>query len=171
MNKFSLRIQAIFTYATITTAAIICLFGLGFMSSFYTLFMNGNDEMYTFFKDLQTMNTSLFTSGLIFLVMSFLLFAFDINKKTAGFFGASYTLILVITNIINGSSLFTISNNFKSRYSLLDYSVIEGYVASVLPFNMTVLLLILAIGFSLILFALTTGNYLFSKNREKNSEK
>lgn len=171
MNKFSLRIQVILTYATIITAALICLFALGFMSSFYTLFMNGNDEMYTFFKDLQAMNTTLFSSGLIFLIMSFLLITFDINKKTAGFFGATYTLILVITNIINGTSIFIINNSFRSRYELIDYTILDGYQASALPFTLAGTLFSLAIGLSFILFALTTGNYLSTRKKEKKSEK
>jgi hypothetical protein len=171
MNKFSLKIQIILSYASIAMAAIISIYGLGFMTGFYTLFMNGNDEMYTFYKDIQVLNSALFSSGLIFLVLSFLLIGFDINKKVAGIFGVLFTLALTITNIINGISIFSANSVFLSAYNQLDFAYIEGYVASTLPFKLAYILFGTAIVMTLLLFALTTGNFVAEKKKGKISEK
>ena len=171
MNKLSLKIQIILTYSTITLAVIISLFALGFMSGFYTLFMNGNDIMYTFFKDLQVMNTSMFTAGLIFFVLSLFLIPFDINKKAAGIFGVFYTLIIAVTNIINGISILTTSRYFQSVYEQIDFNVLEDYSPSTALFEMTSTLYSLTLAIPVLLFALTITNYLIEKKKGKLSEK
>lgn len=163
MNKLSFKIQIVFTYLTIIAAVLNALLGLGFMTDFYTLFMNGNDEMYNFFKDLQALNTAFFSFGLVFLVMSLFLLSFDINKKIAGIFGVSYTLILAITNILRGSSVFSSNLYFRSLYEQLDYTAIEGYVPSAAPFQLISLILILSMALAIILFGLTMVNYLMTR--------
>ncbi|MBB6479882.1 hypothetical protein [Spirochaeta isovalerica] len=170
MNKFSLKIQIVFTYLTILAAVFNCLLGLGFMTDFYTLFMNGNDEMYNFFKELQTVNTALFSFGLTFLVMSLFLLTFDINKKTAGIFGVSYTLIAAIINIIRGASVLSSNLAFRTRYEKLDYSAIEGYAPSTAPFEMISALLIISMMIIVLLFSLTLINYLLDRKEGLNEK-
>lgn len=165
MNKTLLKIQVILSYATIITALIISLFGLGFMSGFYTLFMNGNDEMYTFFKDLQVLNTTVFTCGLTFLVLALFLKPFDIDKKITGIFGVLFTLIIAITNIVNGLSIISSSNNFKTVYNKLDFSILEDYVPSATAFDTLFTLWFIAIIVSVALFGTTTVNFLSNKKK------
>ncbi len=163
MNKILLKTQVILTYTTIITAAVISIFGLGFMSEFYTLFMNGNDAMYTFFKDIQPLNTKVFTSGLTFLVLALFLMPFDINKKIAGVFGVAFTLIITIINIVNGISIFTITNKFKAVYNGIDFTSLEDYIPSTTPFMILIALFGIAIVITLSLFITTIINYLSNK--------
>jgi len=165
MNKLFLKTQFILSYASIITALIISLFGLGFMSEFYTLFMNGNDEMYTFFKDLQFLNTKVFISGLTFLVLAFFLIPFDINKKIAGIFGVLLTLAITIINIINGYSIISISNMSSSIYKEMDFSILTDYTPSVMSFNFLSIIWIIAIVTTLLLFILTTVNAIGSRKK------
>lgn len=166
MNKITFKIQVALTNVIITLGAVTAILGLGFMTSFYKLFMDGNNDMFKFFKDLQPYNTQVFTAGLTFLVMALFLQSFDINKKIAGYFGVAYTLILSITHIFSGISLIKAGNILKGRYMELDFTALEGYVPSTSPFDLTSVFVIVGIVLTIALFVTTGINFMAKKGEE-----
>ncbi|MDC7232508.1 MAG: hypothetical protein PQJ58_04715 [Spirochaetales bacterium] len=147
----------------IILSSILLILALGFMTDFFTLFMDGNDEMYDLFKNLQILNNVLFNSSLIYLVLSLFLFPFDINKKTAGLFGVGFTLIIALLNIVNGITLFSTNSYFINAMSQIDFSGFEGTVPSTVPFSLISILFGLAIALSVLLAAVTGFNFLRSR--------
>ncbi|MDC7242355.1 MAG: hypothetical protein PQJ50_18520 [Spirochaetales bacterium] len=166
MNLSTLKIQILFSRIAVVSAVILSIFSLGFMTDFYHLFMDGNSDMYSYFKDLQILNNAVFQASVIFLVLSFFLKGFDINKKAAGKYGVIFTLILAVINIFNSVSIFGLNGYFIGEYRLFDFSDLGGYEPSVLPYVLIYVLFSLAAAVSVTLFALTGYNFISKRKQE-----
>lgn len=158
--RLRLKLQYILSYSLIGAAAVLLIYVLGFMTDFFVLFMDGNSAMYDYFKDLQILNNTLFASALTALVMALFLPGFDITRKKPGLFGTLYVLAFTVVSILNGSRIVTYNTYFVNAYKQLDFTSLEGYRFSLMPFNLSLILFGLVVVLSLGLFMITSLNFL-----------
>lgn len=163
--KTRLRIQYVLCYSLMITAAVFFVYVLGFMTDFFIFFMDGDDAVYQFFKDLQILNNELFYTALTALVMALFLKGFDITGKRAGLFGLLYVLALAVVNFINGSRIVTFNNYFLNAYQSLDFTSLDAYSPSVLPFRVVFILYALIVILTICLLAMTGWNFLKGRKR------
>lgn len=171
MKIFRLRIQIALSYTFIAVAAVFSVYSLGFMTDFFILFMDGNDAMYNFYKELQILNNALFQTGVTALIMALFLKGFDLTRQKAGFFGTLYTLAILVVLGINARTIFSLNRYFNAEYAGIDFSALDGYVKSLFPFRLGMSLFILLIGISIALFFTAAVNYLLDRKKGVSDEK
>jgi hypothetical protein len=162
MNKtnVSIRLQIIAVFILIYVTAGAVLFSLGFMTNFYNLFMDGNDEMYNFFKAVQNLNNLVFGWSVIALVLSLFTVPFELNKGSAGFFGMIFTILIGIFNGLKGISILGKSAQFRATYSQIDFSSIADYHTTTVPFQLGSGIAVLVMVVSIALALLSVFNYI-----------
>ncbi|MDC7221040.1 MAG: hypothetical protein PQJ59_13980 [Spirochaetales bacterium] len=170
MNKtnVSIRLQVITTYILIYLAVAAVLFSLGFMTNFFNLFMDGNEEMYNFFKAVQELNNKVFGWSVIALVLSLVYIPFELNKGAAGFFGMIYTILTGLFNGLKGISILGKTSSFNEMYNQIDFSSLADYRVSTMPFTLASVFAVLIMVVSLSLTLLSIINY-FSITRRGGS--
>ncbi len=164
MNRITLQVQKITAWLLIPLAVLFFAYTLTFMTKFYPLFLEGDSQMYEFFKELQFLNHNLFSSALAFLVLSIFVVPFDLTKKAAGIFGILLAVGMTALNLINYLGLAPWITYFQANYQVLNHEYIEGYQPSIMPFLLSSVLFILAIILCAILSI--SALYNFIQNRK-----
>lgn len=164
-KRLTMRIQKTTTYLLIITAAINMVFALGFMTNFYQLFYDGNSEMYEFYQQIQTLNNVVFQTALIGIVLAILHLPFDFNKKVVSAMGVVLTSATTIVNIMNVMVVLNTNAYFLKAYNNIDFSSLEGYTVSTLPFVMTQVLFVSSVVFSVIITVTSVWNFI--QNRKQ----
>jgi hypothetical protein len=127
--------QRILSYLIIGVAIAAFVLSLGFITSYYQLFYEGTDEMYSFYKDLQVVNKELFNVSLMLIVLSVLLIPFDISKKKPGIFGLIFVIVTTGYSILKGTGLISEFASYKNMYLAIDFSDLMDYKVSTFVFN------------------------------------
>lgn len=158
-----LRIQKNLCYSLIAMAIILFVLSLGFMTNFYQLFYNGTTEMLSFYKELQFLNKAIFNASVIFIIVSFLLIPFDINKKTAGKFGLVYVVGITLYILMTSVTLLSAIPYYRDKYLVFDFSLMKNYNPSTLAFNLASMFLIILSIIALALIITVIIYYIKSK--------
>lgn len=169
MTKLLLRLQFINSYVLIAISSVFAVFSLGFMTDFFTLFVEGNSDMYSYYKDVQNLNNLTFSLALIALMLALLTLSFDLNKQAPGVFGFGYSLVIAVVNTVSTIRVFPVNSHYMELYSQFDFSEIADYRASTLPFTLVYGFFTLILLASVTLFALACINFL--RNRKAVPEK
>lgn len=164
-----LKIQKGVTYALIIIAIITFVLGLGFMTDYYQLFYDGSQDMFNYYKDLQVLNKVIFQSTVAFIVLSFLLLAFDIHKKKAGVLGWLFVLGLSVYMITNSLTIVSAIPSYQQEYLAFDFSIIENYSISTMSFSMSRVLFTALTGLAVILLSVVTINTIKKIKASKGS--
>ncbi len=139
---FSKNLQVIVSYSLIVATIVMLIFALGFMTSFYELFVNGSSEMYEFFKDLQILNNAIFQATIICVIMALMLIPFDVTKKRVGIFSSIYTLIVAVVTFFNTQNVLRVNKYFADIHRGMDFSELTTYPESMFPFTFTKIIFI-----------------------------
>ncbi|GAB6107255.1 hypothetical protein [Fusibacter bizertensis] len=158
-RQLALKIQKVASFALYLIAGVLFVFSLGFMTNFYQLFIDGNSEMYKFYKDLQMLNTMIFDLSVILVILTLLHFAFDFHKRMIGLGGVIVTLTTTILNISNGIAIFQTNAYFKNEYLKIDFSGMANYNPSAVPFNLTYIIFSLVIAISALVTIVSCFNF------------
>lgn len=160
--------QKVVSYILMLTSIVLIVLSLGFMTNFYELFYNGTAETYEYFKDLQILNNAIFNASIIIFVASLFLIAFDITKKVAGIFGLSYVIGFNIYIFIKALDVFRVNSYFYTVYKTLNFTEVEGYNPSELPFILINTLFGVLMLMAVVLLVIVSFNYIKkSKNRKQ----
>lgn len=159
-RQFTLKVQKISSLMLFILAGVLLAFSLGFMTNFYQLFIEGNSEMYKFYKNLQMLNTLLFDSAIILVVMALLHFAFEFHKQIVGFGGVMIALTNTILAISNGIVIFQTNDYFKNEYLKINFENLTRYTPSILTFILTNVLLSSVIVISILVTIVSCINFI-----------
>ena len=162
-----LKIQTMLCHGLLLAAAAFLIYVLGFMTDFYVLFMDGNSEMYDYFKNLQAMNDVLFRSALIGLVMALFLRWFDIHKKRAGVLGLLYVAAVTVVSLVSGGRIHALGAAFMDGYRGIDFAPLEDYVPSLAPFRVTQSIHAVVMAVAVLLLAVTAWNSLEGYRKDR----
>jgi len=164
-DKFTLRLQKYLTYTLIGTAAILFVFALGFMTNFYELYLGGNADMFDYYKRIQSLNTVIFDSSLYLIVLAILHLPFDFHKKSVSLFGVIFSAVTFGVNLSNTLVVNRLNTYFARLHLGIDFSGLESYDASLLPFQMTQIIFMVTIAVTLFLFVVSLVNYIKEKRK------
>lgn len=164
-EKMTLRLQKYITYLLIGTAAILFLFALGFMTNFYELFLGGNSEMFDFYKRIQLLNNVIFTSAVNLIVLAILHLPFDFHKRTVSLLGLILSGLTFGINLYNALAVNKVNTLFARVYLGIDFSSLESYKASLLPFQVTQIIFVTTIVVTLSLFVISTINFISERRK------
>ncbi len=145
MNRITLQVQKITAWLLIPLGVLFFAFTLTFMTKFYPLFVEGDSQMYEFYKEVQFLNHNLFSSALAFLILSIFVVPFDLTKKAAGIFGILLACGMTVLNVVNYIGLAPWITYFWANYHGLNHGYIEGYEPSSMPFQLSNIFLLVAI--------------------------
>lgn len=155
-------------YVFIAISLSLGVLGLGFMTNFYELFFNGTSEMYEFYKNVQALNRAIFDGAIVIIVMAFLMIGFDLNKKQHGPFATIYSIIVAAYTIMTGMVIQRAVPYYSGIYTAFDFTEVDNYTPSTMPFLLSQTLYGLAMGVSVIIAVLAVIRYVKSrKNREE----
>ncbi|MCG8572795.1 MAG: hypothetical protein MJB14_21900 [Spirochaetes bacterium] len=157
MKKYNkiLNLQTAAIYSLIFLSVILFVFSLGFMTQFYRLLRDGNNEMYQFFKDLQSLNNVLFTAAIWLLLLSILQIPINFKKMGINLGCLIFVIFFTIINLFNGIRVLLKNRYFKFQFLQIDFSSLENFSSSTFNFDLTMLLVLLAILLSLILLVIS----------------
>lgn len=155
-------------YGYITAAIVLFIAGLGFMTAIYPLFYDGTSEMYEFYKSVQALNKASFNGAVIVVVLGFLMIGFDLNKKSSGIVSTVYAIGVTVYTLMTAMVMFRAVPHYRNIYTAFDFSVIEGYTASTLSFDVTlygfVAISIIAVSLSIVSVVCFIQNRLANKS-------
>lgn len=129
------QIQRGLAYLFIFMAVLTLILSLGFITNFYELFYNGTNEMFNFYKDLQVLNKAMFNASIVFILLAFMLLAFDITKKSVGLFGSLYIIGSSFYITLTSRMILSAIPYYKNIYLSFDYSMMDTYKVSTLAFT------------------------------------
>ena len=164
-----MKIQRVLTRVLTPVAAIFVVHAMGFMTEFYTLFVNGTGDVFTFYKDLQGFNNLIFGWGLAALIASLVPLFFDLHKRTAGIFSVGFALfyamaVLILLFVFHSSAL-----PYIDTYTQFDFSGIEGYEPSLAPFRRVQVLFGLLAAVAVAFASIITVNFIGARRQETHS--
>lgn len=133
INAFWLQKGLVYSFIAVTV--LLSIAGLGFMTNYYKLFFDGTPEMYDFYKGVQVFNRVLFKASIVFVVMAFLMIAFDLNKEKNGVIGVIYTLVVTYYVISTSGVILRAIPYYQNIYESFDFSVVNDYQPSSLAFT------------------------------------
>lgn len=133
INTFWLQKALVYSFIAMTVLLFIA--GLGFMTNYYKLFFDGTPEMYDYYKGVQVFNRVLFKASVVFVVMAFLMIAFDLNKQKNGIVGVIYTAIVTYYVLSTSGVILRAIPYYQNIYESFDFSVVKDYEPSSLAFN------------------------------------
>lgn len=166
-----IKLQKITSRATIALAVVTAVYCLGFMTSFFTLFMDGDDGMYNYFKEIQSLNTFIFFWGVAFLVLNLITKLFDLQKAAAGPYGLGLTAIIAILSAVFSTMSISMINKYKEAYSVINFESLKEYTVSTAPFSVAAILFSLTIVFSVALFVVCGISFLQARKQGEINEK
>lgn len=164
-EKITLRLQKYITYLLIGTAAILFLFALGFMTNFYELYLGGNSEMFDYYKRIQSLNTVIFDTSLYLIVLAILHLPFDFHKKSVSIFGLILSGFTFGINLSNALVVNRVNTRFARLHLGIDFSGLENYDASLLPFQLTQIIVAVTVVVTLSLFVLSVVNFISERRK------
>jgi len=165
-KDYSKSLQVIVSYSLIVVSIISLVFALGFMTNFYELFVNGDEMMYDFFKDLQILNNAIFNSAIVCVAMSLGYIAFDITKKRVGIFGSIYAVVVAVVTFFNTQNIIRVNNYFAVTYKGMDFSILEEYTKSMFPFTFAKTVFIAMTALAVVVAIITFLNINISSKEE-----
>ena len=164
-----MRTQRLLTHILKPVAAVFVVSTLGFMTHFYVLFIEGTDDMFTFYKELQSFNNLMFGWGLAVLVASFVPIFFDLHKRTAGVFGVGFTIFYAGAAAVLALVFRAAAQPYIAAYRGFDFSALEGFQPSLAPFRLTQLAFGLVVLVAVALSAVTIANFIRERRQEQHS--
>ncbi len=164
-RQITLKLQKIFTFLLLAIAIVLFIYSLGFMTNFYELFLEGNNEMFKFYKSLQVMNNMLFNEALALIILAVLHLVFEFHKNVVSIFGIILTAINLLINILNGIDIYRTSAYFIKKYATIDFTSLEEYNPSIASFQSANIIITIVIGISAGILIFSSVNFI--KNYRK----
>jgi len=118
-------------------AILYFIYSLGFMTNFYRLFYDGNQEMYDAFKELQLLNRFIFEHAIVTLLLSILGIVLGLHKKSVSLFHTIYLIGFLIYEISSMSTVLGAIPYYTNEYLNLDFSLLTDYVQTPFVFTLS----------------------------------
>lgn len=131
--KNSLKDVSLGTLIVAVSAALFFILTLGFITSYYPLFYDGNSETYEFFMVMQRFNSFIFDAGLVIAIFTILMIPFDIHKRKANLLVMIFLAAFIAYVGYLMSVLLQVVPGYIQSYNALDLAFMPNYTATTIP--------------------------------------
>lgn len=157
--KNSLKNVSLGTLIVAVSAALFFFLTLGFITSYYPLFYDGNSETYEFYQLMQRFNKYIFNSSIVIVIFTVFMIPFDIHKRKANLLVMIYLAAFAayVGNVM--SVILQVVPGYIQSYEALDLSFMANYNATTLPLVLTYIIIGVILATLLVMLVSTIVRY------------